>query len=655
MQNRRLLDNDDDDDNDDARIDLELTPLNSEDPDAPLAMADSSPSSPLTQQASFPRPKWLSTTSTTPLSPSSSSSSSSSGRRAGPAARTWSARNDRLVRLARWGAAAAATWLLAAVRPRRSWRYLVCAVASLYVLVCVVRGVPLLYSALPDTYSAGPHRVGAVDIEVPLATPLRVSDAVFKAGADKGAPAFEVETVLFTLYYPVARTSPKPRGGPRKHYWIPKPVGLTARGYARLAYMDNFIMRPILTFALWLVGGGITIPAEVDAPLLGTDDNDKDSTAAANDKFPVMVFSHGMASSRTDYTHYLSELASTGRVVAAIEHRDGSSPGSLVINTNVTDSHNKHRHTQREVLAFTYKDLVPGNKDDDGNESPPMDIVRMHTDQLAFRDVEIRETVRVLGRLNDGRGADILAANARREGSGAQLAKWAGRLDIDAQLTIGGHSYGATGALQALKGAPSGPSVGPDDRGYNPAVGGVILDPGKSSGPLNHDVAVPLLIVHSNSWSSTVSLFYGSPHFDTVRDLARQVLNRTRRRASWFLTSLGTSHPSVTDAPLLEPLLLRWTTGASANVGEALGEYVRVTHEFFAFLESDNERPPRGSVLDEEVTHDAYKHWVSEERQKSFPPGMAKFWEVHISPQGPNGEDNNDGHGGSDDGKRDEI
>jgi platelet-activating factor acetylhydrolase len=534
---------------DDDAAELELNPL---DPDAPLAMASSeSLSQPQVQ------PKWLTNNRRTSI-------------------------QGRVVQ----AASAAASWLLNAIRPRLSWRYVVCAALSLYVLACVVRGVPLFACPLPG-YS-GPHRVGAVDVEVPLPKPHRVSDVTFKA---TNKPAFEVETVLFTVYYPISHAA---RSSRHKHYWIPKPVAVTAEGYAKLAHMNNFILRPILTFFLWAVGGGITIPAEVDVPLL-----------ESTDKFPVMVFSHGMASSRTDYTHYLGELASRGHVVAAIEHRDGSSPGSLVRSTARPEN-------DRKVVAFQFSELQTSSGD------PAMDIVRMHTDQLAFRDAEIRETVSILQRLNDGDGADLFAANSYHEGT--DFAAWAGRLDFS-QLTIGGHSYGATGALQALKGAPSK---------SNPAIGGVILDPGKSSGPLNHDIAVPILVMHSTSWSARSSVFYGRPHFDTVRDLTISVLRRTG--ASWFVTGLGTSHPSITDAPLLEPLLLSWTTGASANVKEALKEYVRITRDFFTFLQDGKAT----EVLDEEVTHDAYDHWVSEDRKKSYPPELAKFWQVHVSPKGPN-------------------
>ena len=54
-------------------------------------------------------------------------------------------------------------------------------------------------------------------------------------------------------------------------------------------------------------------PALVEAPLL--------KLSAANQTFPVIVFSHGLSSMRTGYTAICCDLASHGYVVAAVEHR----------------------------------------------------------------------------------------------------------------------------------------------------------------------------------------------------------------------------------------------------------------------------------------------------------------------------------------------
>ncbi|KAK4073112.1 uncharacterized protein Triagg1_5392 [Trichoderma aggressivum f. europaeum] len=493
------------------------------------------------------------------------------------------------------------------VRPRRSWRYAAVVLVSVYALLCLVRGVPLLASPLP-AYS-GPYHVGAVDVEIALDKPRLVSETVFKA---TGRPAFEHKTTLFTVYYPVDKSVGERR---RRHDWIARPVSLTAAGYAKLAHVDNFIVRPIFTFALWAIAGGITIPAKVDAPLLSVTDAEP---------FPVMVFSHGDASSRTDYTHFVGELASRGYVVAAIEHRDGSCPGSLMRIKGQDD---------KKLLTFREAEL---------SSDPPMDAARYKREQLAFRDAEILDTINILRAINSGKGDDVFSRNSRREGS--HLGDWAGRLDFG-NLTIAGHSFGATGALQALKHAPSD---------INPAVGGIILDPGKASGPLNAVIDVPLLIVHSNTWSKQRSVFYGRPHFDTVKELALGVLNRTPSHSSWFLTSIGTSHPSVSDAPLIEPLLLSWTTGATLNTKEALREYVRVTDDFWHFLRTSRgvnssrtqHELVRGGemrgVLAEKVTHEEYGTWISQERKDEFPKAMARLWEVHVSPVSYDEDDDDD-------------
>jgi platelet-activating factor acetylhydrolase len=237
----------------------------------------------------------------------------------------------------------------------------------------------------------------------------------------------------------------------------------------------------------------------------------------------------------------------------------------------------------------------------------------MKKEQLAFRQAEIEETVKIMLSINSGKGAEIYRINSRKEGS--DLHNWEGRLDAS-QFTIGGHSYGATGALQALK-----------DANPHNIKGGIILDPGKSSGPLNHDIDVPILVVHSNSWSSKHTIFHGRPHFSTVKDLVSGVLNTTG--ASWFMTSLGTSHPSVTDAPLIEPLLLSWTTGATIDVREGVGEYVKVSTEFFQFLETGR----RKGVLAQEATHEEYgKDTRNEEQKKNMPKDIAKYWQIHVAP-----------------------
>lgn len=551
-----------------------------EGPDAPLAMASSSSSPSLENQpqSSFPRPKWLSSSSTRGASSSSS-------------------------RRQPWYIPLLVAPALRLLRPRLTVRYILLALLSSAILLRLLVSPHLLASPLPGY--TGPYGVGAIDVEIPLpGGGILVNDtAVLKAS---GRPAFEAETLLATLYYPTAGHFRSRRS---RYYWLPKPVGLTAEGYARLAHADNFVLRPIFTFALWAIGGGITIPAEVDAPLLSAEEADRK-------RLPVMVFSHGFASSRTDYTHYLGELASRGHVIAALEHRDGSGPGSLV--TYIPEA----KTADRKVLPLRETDL-----------SHPMDTPSFKRHQLAIRDAEIQGAVDMFASLNRD-PTPIAAANARspRKQPYSTLSGWQGRLDLSL-LTIAGHSYGATGALQALTTTtlPSSPKKDSDEEEKEKKVkakAGIILDPGKSSGPLNNETTQPLLIIHSNSWSRAHSLFHGRPHFDTVRDLARAA--NKAGPVAWFLTSIGTSHPSVTDAPLLEPLLLAWTTGASLDVRQALGEYVRASVEFLDAVLDDKDKGP---LLKEPVTHEEYGKWVSKEREKEFSKDLAKLWEIHVSPQ----------------------
>lgn len=482
------------------------------------------------------------------------------------------------------------------LRPRLTWRYVLCASAALYVTYCFLVDSPLLASRLP--HYTGPHPVGAIDIESPCES-RQTSDFKLK---ETGLPAFQLDTVLFTLYYPA--TTQAVRSKPR-HYWIPKPVSITGEGYLRFGGVNNFVLNNVVTGALWGLAGGITIPAKVDVPLTEAtvtletqDDYNIQMLPEKHDGLPVLIFSHGFASSRTDYTHYLGELASRGYVVAAIEHRDGSGPGSLVLKEGL----------QRVAFPIKQSHIAP---------DATLDTASFKAAQLNFRQAEVEETIRVLRAINSGHGQEIYLTNSRHEGQ--SLPQWHNRLNLNA-ITMAGHSFGATLALQTLSAGPKSASL--------PLSGCIALDPGKSSGPLNTDITVPLLIIHSNSWSATHSLFYGRPHFSVVKDLVTNVTASTGK-AGWFMTSLGTSHPSVTDAPLIEPLLLSWTTGATIDVNEGVREYVRASAEFLRFQHFGT----RTGLLAQPVSHEEYRDLKEAGGKNVLEEEYRKYWEVHVAPE----------------------
>lgn len=479
------------------------------------------------------------------------------------------------------------------LRPRLTWRYLLSSAVLLYITYCLLAGQPFLSSDMPP-YS-GPYTVGTVDLEVPR-PPRRAGEEFFR----DGSPAFELETVLFSVYYPASEgvESTKPR-----HPWISKPVSLTAEGYLSFANLNNFFFNPIATLGLWSLVGEREIPAEVDVPIASSEkdlerEDPRNLTVEPEYKFPVMIFSHGFASSRTDYTKYLGELASRGYVVAAVEHRDGSCPGTMIMRTD--------DGSEKPLYSFGVND-IEGFEDLDRAEFKQL--------QLEMRQLEMEETYQVLKAINEGKGREVFDASSRNEGE--DLASWKDRLDLG-RLTVGGHSFGATLALRTLKGAPSE---------QFPAKGAIVLDPGKSSGPLNHEVEVPTLVIHSDSWSRKVTIFTGRPHFDVVKALVEDI--NERGNDAWFMTSVGTSHPSVTDAPLIEPLLLSWTTGATIDVKEGVQQYVQTSLEFLKYLQDEQKR----GILREPVSHPEYDQDIRDkERKKQQHPDVRRYWQIHVSP-----------------------
>ena len=99
-----------------------------------------------------------------------------------------------------------------------------------------------------------------------------------------------------------------------------------------------------------------------------------------------------------------------------------------------------------------------------------------------------------------------------------------------------------------------------------------------------------------------------------------------------MLTSaVGTSHPSVTDAPLIEPWLLSFTTGATIDVYEGIRQYVKVTQRFLRYLQTG----VKEGILSECVTHPEYN--VEDKRRANSgktPETFRKYWQIHAAPCG---------------------
>jgi len=81
----------------------------------------------------------------------------------------------------------------------------------------------------------------------------------------------------------------------------------------------------------------------------------------------------------------------------------------------------------------------------------------------------------------------------------------------------------------------------------------------------------------------------------------------------------------VTDAPLIEPLLLGWTTGSTIDAHEGVHQYVKVSESFLEYQQTGS----KTGLLDECVTHPEYD--ANRDSQRSAQP-FRKYWQIHAAP-----------------------
>ncbi|KAF1811276.1 hypothetical protein P152DRAFT_438385 [Eremomyces bilateralis CBS 781.70] len=259
---------------------------------------------------------------------------------------------------------------------------------------------------------SGPYAVGSCDVEIPIAD--------LHSPSPKPEDA-DIHTVVFRIFYPC-----EPASSTKSVRWIPDPQRAYMRAYARYLGI-NFAVSDHLAF-LSHVLYYIAIPVRRNAMLL--------PPQTSSGKWPVMIFSHGLAGCRNTYSWILGAVASYGVVVIAPDHRDRSAAITYI---RATDEH------PPKVLTYN---RIPHTA---------IDIVYRGRDrQMRIRLWELGLIHSALLKINAGvsvRNLDPNSTRFRKTDTNEVLSIFVHRLSVDEPGSIiwAGHSFGSASVVQLVK------------------------------------------------------------------------------------------------------------------------------------------------------------------------------------------------------------
>ncbi|KAF9874999.1 putative platelet-activating factor acetylhydrolase [Colletotrichum karsti] len=263
--------------------------------------------------------------------------------------------------------------------------------------------------AFPDY--TGPHKVGTVDIEVPVSELESPSPTPYSAS--------EIYTVQCRVFYPAV-----PESNGKRINWLPSPQRQHVSAYTQFIGIRPMVADMISFFPRHL--HYTTIPVHKNAEILEPD--------TLNRRWPTMIFSHGLGGNRNTYSAVAGSLASHGVVVICPEHRDGSAVASFV---RIPDKQDQYfvRNTRR---AIPYIRL--------DHEARP-EIYEAREDQLRIRLWELGLIHVVTVNL------DLGMAMTNLNKSTPSLTQFKNKLHVHEPgcIIFGGHSFGSASVVQFLK------------------------------------------------------------------------------------------------------------------------------------------------------------------------------------------------------------
>ncbi|CAH2245784.1 Platelet-activating factor acetylhydrolase [Pelobates cultripes] len=233
----------------------------------------------------------------------------------------------------------------------------------------------------------GPHTVGCTDL---------MSDHT-------------IQGTFLRLFYPCSNS-----GEYEDAVWIPK-----KQYYLGLA--DTLkLNRTVVNFIFSHYFGSVKCPARLNAPF------------KPGEKYPLIIFSHGLGAFRTLYSSICIGLASQGFVVASVEHRDESASATYYLKEKSPSEPCEENCNELEEVWLYNKRPKPG-----ADEFP-----------LRFEQVQTRadECLRALDLMLDI-NAGKPVTNATQSNFDWLLLK--DSLDVKSIAAVG-HSFGAATAIKAL-------------------------------------------------------------------------------------------------------------------------------------------------------------------------------------------------------------